>query len=733
MRALAPSEVWAASLVIPSSREETPVVAAVDDRLGRTTDRTIVVSGRRARDAADEIVLPRTSPTASASTSGTRSTSRPSPTTSSTRCVPDSRCPRADRRSAPARRRGSTGACGISPPRARRPASCSWARRSGARTTTRSSRTPACSASGSRPAPSTSSPRPSIAIARGHNATFDTGGLDTRRGRRLARRPRRRAHALLRARWRSAPSRRSIVLLTAVGRGRPVPSSPSSSALGHGHSERALAVALPMLPAVVGGSVGAVALAVARRRRWMPIGAGTFDRARPGFDVDGARARTRLRRAPRCSPVLVTVVARVVGARARRGLGSRPSGAATERSTRIAVGGDPVADARARRDRLADGAGPGPRHPGGTGPLGDPRRRAGHHRGRRRARRRGRHARSSGPTRRRGRTATTSSSRATAGSSTAPTTPSCAPVRTKLSADAGDRRRSRTTARRRCRSTAGARSSAAALGHIRGTIRPTILRGRAPVGAARGRAGREDAGRRTGRSIGDRVTVRGEQGRARVRIVGTTFFPAPNSHDTVTLRGRRAARAPARSHALDAGSFPQLVIRWRAGADVDRGSRAVRRDLRRARDRAGATTGDRPPPPGRGPPGHPRRLPRAPRAGRASRYAVGDERVRAAGATSPCSRRSGSGRRQIAGHHRVARGHGRLDRVGRRHPGRASWSAASRGAPWRTVSGSTRLRPSRWLLVVATVPVVLVVVLAIAAFPARRVRRLRPAVALRSE
>ena len=59
--------------------------------------------------------------------------------------------------------------------------------------------------------------------------------------------------------------------------------------------------------------------------------------------------------------------------------------------------------------------------------------------------------------------------------------------------------------------------------------------------------------------------------------------------------------------------------------------------------------------------------------------------------------------------------------------GRIAWRAVAHGAgfdPTATVPVA---------LVVATAPVVLVAVLAIAAFPARRMRHLRPAVALRSE
>ena len=73
------------------------------------------------------------------------------------------------------------------------------------------------------------------------------------------------------------------------------------------------------------------------------------------------------------------------------------------------------------------------------------------------------------------------------------------------------------------------------------------------------------------------MTVRGESGtRIRARIVGTTFLPTPNDHDTVTLAD--GVLMPADQLArMGNGSFPQVVVRWRPGIDRTRAIAAVTR------------------------------------------------------------------------------------------------------------------------------------------------------------
>ena len=291
---------------------------------------------------------------------------------------------------------------------------------------------------------------------------------------------------------------------------------------------------------------------------------------------------------------------------------------------------------------------------------------------------------------------------------------------------AGRSRRSRTTARRRCRSTAGARSprrrsatSAArsarrscAVGHPSALARSRWARRRWPA---------PDVPSATG------STVRGEQGRATRAHRRHHILPRPELARHRELLGRRAAARAGTLARLDAGSFPQLVIRWRAGADVDRGLARGASDLRRARDPAGATTGDRPPPPGRGPPGHPRRLPRAPRRG-GHRARDRDERVAPPARPRAPRARSGSGRARsgppsssqaVDGRRRSALIVGIPIGI---VVGRIAWRAVAHGAgldPRRATvpGGRSSSRPS---------PVVLVVVLAIAVFPARRMRHAPP-------
>jgi FtsX-like permease family/MacB-like periplasmic core domain len=718
VRSLAASEVWAASLVDPSTREETPIVAAIDDRLGTTTDRTILVAGRRARTA-DEIVLPsnvadrRGFPVGSNVRIATFADAQLDALRSGQSVAPGGptlhlRVVGIDRSVRDLTTQGEkTGIVFLDSAvwRAHHEKVLAYAALLRVRLA---------------PGTEHSFTAAFHRIARGHNATLDTGGLDTGGvddslgvlavGLTL--------FSVLGALGAIATL---IVLLTRWA-GAARTDQPIELALGHGHSERTLAVAAPMLPAIVGGTIGALGLAVVGSR-WMPIGAARGIEPDPGFAVDGTVLGIGVL-ALLVLGVLLTLVSSWWATRRAGWDPTRPR--ATERSTRIlsaltrwrlpvpAVIGSRMALDRGRGTRAVPGrsamvAG----ILGITGIVAALVVGAGMHQ-----------LRVSPAAWSYGYDVIVEGN---GGLVHGADEPACAPVRTALS----DQRDIAAIANycQASLSIDGGRSvTASALGPIRGTIRPTILRGRAP-GAPDEVALGEKTLARTGRSIGERITVRGEQGSARVRIVGTTYFPAPNSHDTVTFAD--GALLPAATLAkLDAGSFPQIVIRWRADADVARGLAAVRRV-----SGAPAT-----------PPVRPPEIDRLLQVDDLPAILAGFLALLAlVGIAHAVVTNASRRRRDLALLQTLGFRSRQIGATIAAHAATVAIVGLVVGIPvgivvgrlcWRAVAHSAGFDPTATvpvLLIVATAPIVLAAVLGIAAFPAHRMRHLRPAVALRSE
>jgi hypothetical protein len=308
-----------------------------------------------------------------------------------------------------------------------------------------------------------------------------------------------------------------------------------------------------------------------------------------------------------------------------------------------------------------------------------------------------------------------------------PDDPSCAPVRTELAtlpeiaAIANYCQASVTI-------NGGRTVSASALAHIRGTVRPVILQGRAPRGPQETALG-ETTLARIGRSIGDEVTVRGQTGHALLRIVGTTFFPSPNSHDAVTFADGALITAPTLAR-LDAGTFPQLVIRWKPHTDLQHA-------LAQVRTISGAPGID---------PVRPTEIDRLLQVDDLPEILASFLALLAlVGVTHAVVTNASRRRRDLA----------LLGTLGFRtrqivatigsHAVTVAATGLVIGIPagvlvgrlaWRVVAHSVGVDADPTipvLLVLATIPAVLVAVLVIAAFPARRAARIRPAVALRSE
>ena len=101
--------------------------------------------------------------------------------------------------------------------------------------------------------------------------------------------------------------------------------------------------------------------------------------------------------------------------------------------------------------------------------------------------------------------------------------------------------------------------------HMRGVITPTILRGRAPTRRTEIALGEKTIARLS-KTLGDHVVVAGSNRKRTVRIVGTTLFPTPTPHDAVILADGALMAAPELAR-FGEGSFPQVVIRWRPGTD----------------------------------------------------------------------------------------------------------------------------------------------------------------------
>ncbi|MEP6623691.1 MAG: hypothetical protein ABJC79_04565, partial [Acidimicrobiia bacterium] len=79
--------------------------------------------------------------------------------------------------------------------------------------------------------------------------------------------------------------------------------------------------------------------------------------------------------------------------------------------------------------------------------------------------------------------------------------------------------------------------------HMRGVIDPTILRGRAPTRATEIALG-ETTIAALGKTVGDHVVVASADRKRTVRIVGTTLFPTPDPHDAVILADGALMSAP---------------------------------------------------------------------------------------------------------------------------------------------------------------------------------------------
>ena len=402
------------------------------------------------------------------------------------------------------------------------------------------------------------------AIARGRNTAFDTGGLDVGGvedsldvlG----------AGLLILALIGALGALATLAIMLARwsaswGRDQPV-----ELALGQVAAARVAAIALPLLPGLVLGCIGAVVIA-AIGSTWMPIGSARGVDTHPGFDIDLAVLGGGMLAIALIGGLLALTTAWWASRRARW----------DQRNT-----------GRVPRTRLLAALNrwqfPVPAVLGSRMAL-DPGR---------------------GPTAVAGRTAIVAGALGTAGIVAAlvvgaslthlgdqpnrwsyrydeivegggglehrPTDPSCSPVRTALSGV-----KEIAAIANMCQTSVtigGATVNAIGLGPVRGTIRPLILRGHAPVGRTDVALGEKTLSR-IGRSIGDTVEIVGETGKVRGHIVGTTILPTPNSHDTVTLADGAFMRADTLA-TLGAGSFPQLVIRWRPDADIVRAQAKVK-------------------------------------------------------------------------------------------------------------------------------------------------------------
>lgn len=401
-------------------------------------------------------------------------------------------------------------------------------------------------------------------IARGRNTAFDTGGLEVggvedaldvlaaglfvfavigALGTLVT-------IAIVLARWSAS-----------WGRDQPV-----ELALGQMASARVAAIALPLLPGLVLGSIGAVVIA-AIGSTWMPIGSARAVDTHPGFDIDLAVLGGGMLAIALIGGLVALTTAWWASRRARwdqRSTGRVPQTRLLAALNRRQI---PVPAVLGSRMALDPGR---------------------------------------GPTAVAGRTAIVAGALGTAGIVAAlvvgaslthlgdqptrwsyrydaivegggglehpPDDPSCSPVRTALSGV-----KEIAAIANMCQTSVtigGATVNAIGLGPVRGTIRPLILRGHAPVGRTDVALG-EKTLNRIGRSVGDTVEIAGETGKVRGHIVGTTIIPTPNSHDTVTLADGAFMRADTLA-TLGAGSFPQLVIRWRPDADIARGQATVK-------------------------------------------------------------------------------------------------------------------------------------------------------------
>lgn len=401
-------------------------------------------------------------------------------------------------------------------------------------------------------------------IARGHNTAFDTGGLDVggvedsldvlaaglfvfavigALGTLVT-------LAIVLARWSAS-----------WGRDQPV-----ELALGQESAARVAGIALPLLPGLALGSVGAAVLA-AVGSRWMPIGAARAVDTHPGFDIDLAVLGGGMLAITLIGGLLALTTAWWASRRSRWDQGNTGRVPRTRLLAALNRWQIPVPAVLGSRMALDPGRGPNAVA---------------------------------------GRTAIVACALGTAGIVAAlvvgaslthlgdqptrwsyrydeivegggglehpPDDPSCSPVRTALSGV-----KEIAAIANMCQTSVtigGATVNAIGLGPVRGTIRPLILRGHAPVGRTDVALGEKTLSR-IGRSIGDTVEIAGETGKVRGHIVGTTILPTPNSHDTVTLADGAFMRADTLAK-LGAGSFPQLVIRWRSDADIARGRAKVK-------------------------------------------------------------------------------------------------------------------------------------------------------------
>ena len=563
VEAWAQLEVWAANIIDPSSREETPIVAAVDGRFGRSVDRTILVDGRRARTA-HEVVLPENV----ARRRGFRLGSRIRIAT----FVPDQlaalqngQAPRPAGPTIPLRVVGinrsvhdlttdgqRTGIIVLGAPvyRAYHRAVLSYT-----------------AVVRVRLAPGTSHEfATQLRAIAGHRAVnFDTGGLDTSGvedslgilGKGLL------VFALIGA----LGALVTLGVLVARWASGTLPDQPVEHALGLSARQRAAAAVAPLLPAILGGAVGATGLA-ALASPLMPMGTARQIEPHRGFDLDALV----LGAGPLALVAITAVVSVVItwfAARRTQWDPARQRVSARGGRWITAVTGWRVPVPAVIGSRMALGprrgaAGIPGRSAIAAAALGvtgivaallvgsslqrltnEPARYAWHY-----------------------------DTIVEGGRGLSQDHNSCAPRTTTL-ASMPEIAAIATL----CESTVtldGRPVNAMGLQRIRGTIRPTILRGRVPTRPREIAVG-EKTLRALGRSIGDPVVIRGDAGSPiTTQIVGTTLFPTPNSHDTVSLADGVLMSADALRRLGD-GSFPQVIIRWRPGIELDRAMAQVER------------------------------------------------------------------------------------------------------------------------------------------------------------